>query len=110
MNNNERGKNAKMNTGSICLTDLIESAKNLHSAFTKGNNGKIYANIIIWENPTPDDYGNTISLQLNSKKDMKEQDGKTVYFGNAKSVERKAPEPLQQNDLLGIDPIDDLPF
>ena len=42
--------------GSICLTDLIEKAKSKHSAFSKAQNGKIYANVNVWLNETPDKY------------------------------------------------------
>ena len=82
-----------LNTGSICLTDLISKAKEGHSAYTKAANGKIYVNILIWENDEADKYGNTISLQLQSKKESSEREGK-VYFGNAKKFEKKEPQSL----------------
>lgn len=41
--------------GSICITDLMAKLNEKHSAFTKGNNGKIYCNISVWVNPTPED-------------------------------------------------------
>lgn len=85
-----------MFTGSICLTDLIESARKTHSAFSKSqNNGKVYANILIWENDEPDKYGNTHSLQLSSSKEKRESEEK-VYIGNAKPIESKPPS---QSDL-----------
>lgn len=120
---------SKLFTGSICLTDLIESAKKSHSAFSKSQkNGKVYVNIILWENDEADKYGNTHALQLSSTKDKRESEGK-VYIGNAKPVE---PNPVTNSDLPNNDwdsnipvqekkekkiepsditePIDDLPF
>lgn len=68
--------------GSICLSDLSAAFKKNHSAFNKSQkNGKIYANIAVWMNDEPDEYGNILSFQLNSKKDAPDD---KVYFGNAK--------------------------
>ncbi len=102
---------SKMFTGSICLTDLIENAKKKHSCFSKSQaNGKIYANVILWENDETDKFGNTHSLQLNSSKENKESEGK-IYIGNMKPVEKKEPVPLTDMDaktFTGV--VDDLPF
>lgn len=102
---------SKLFSGSICLTDLIDAAKRQHSAFTKSQqNGKIYCNILLWENDDKDDYGNTHSMQLNSTKEKKEQEGK-IYIGRAKPVEKKEPAPISQNDAASIsEVVDDLPF
>lgn len=101
----------KLFSGSVCLTDLIEMAKKKHSAFNKSQaNGKIYVNLLLWENEITDKFGNTHSVQLNSKKEMREQEDK-VYVGNFKPVEKKEPQPLNDSDVNGIgDDIDDLPF
>lgn len=96
-------------TGSICLSDLIEKAKGQHSAFTKANNGKIYTNLLIWQNDEPDKYGNTLSFQLNSSKEKKDSEGK-VYVGNGKKMEAKEPQPLSSSDIQNLEPLDDLPF
>lgn len=102
---------SKLLSGSVCITDLIEQAKKTHSAFTKSQtNGKVYANILIWENDEADKYGNTHALQLNSTKEKKEAEGK-IYIGNAKPIERKEPLPLNEDDaksFTGV--VDDLPF
>jgi|LakMenE18May11ns_1017448.scaffolds.fasta_scaffold9872579_3 hypothetical protein len=81
--------NTKMYTGSLCLTTLIEEAKKNHSAMSKGKNGKVYVNFLLWENEEKDQYGNTHSLQLNSTKEKKDQEGK-VYFGNCKPIEKQS--------------------
>ena len=93
---------ANLLIGSLCLTDISEKAKQNHSAITLGKNGKKYLNINIWINDTPDQYGNTVSIQLNSTKDKRESEGK-VYIGNAKPLTHPAPqqhtEPEPDNDL-----------
>lgn len=100
----------KLYLGSICLTDLINKAKEKHSAFNKATkNDKIYANILLWENEEPDKYGNVISIQLSSSKEMQGHEIKT-YIGNAKPFEKKEPEPLNDNDVNDISDVDDLPF
>lgn len=95
--------------GSVCISDILSKIKEKHSAFTKGNNGKIYMNISVWMNDQEDKYGNIMSLLLSSKKDMKEQEGKT-YIGNCKKSEFKEPAPLSDSDVDHLGPIDDLPF
>ena len=87
--------------GSICLTDLGDAFKAGHSAFNKSEkNGKVYANIAVWMNDEPDQYGNILSFQLNSKKDAADD---KVYFGNAKLPDAGKPAPAQKTN-------DDLPF
>lgn len=67
--------------GSIDLTALGDATRANHPAITKGNNGNTYANIIIWENETPNQYGNTHSIQLQQPKDSNMD---KVYIGRAK--------------------------
>ncbi len=93
--------------GSICLTDLINHAKKQHSAFTKAENGKIYANVNVWLNEEEDKFGNNMAIQLNPKKENIDSDGRP-YFGNMKKSE---PKPITSNDLESMqDDIDGLPF
>jgi hypothetical protein len=88
--------------GSICMTDLSEAFKKNHSAFNKSEkNGKLYANIAVWMNDQPDQYGNVLSFQLNSKKDAPDD---KVYFGNAKMSDAANPAAAASSAS------DDLPF
>jgi hypothetical protein len=90
--------------GSICLSDLGDAYKAGHSAFNKSEkNGKVYANIAVWMNDQPDQYGNILSFQLNSKKDATDD---KVYFGNAKLPEgvKAAPAEVKSSNS------DDIPF
>ena len=96
----------KLFYGSLCLTDLIEQAKQKHSAFTKGNNGKIYASINVWLNSEPDKFGNIMSLQINPSKEMKDID-KKMYVGNLK--ESEGPKPISDRDITGMDTDLDIP-
>ena len=82
--------------GSICVTDLLDALKSGHSAFSKANNKKVYANILVWQNEEPDKYGNQISLLLSSTKDKRESEEK-VYIGNAKKLETS--KPVSASDL-----------
>jgi hypothetical protein len=107
--------------GSICLTDMIEAAKKGHSAFSKSSkNGKIYCNVNLWDNEKVDEYGNTMSLQVNPSKEMKDKEDR-FYIGNFKKAEDS--KPISSKDAAGLDvdlpsqpaknitePIDDLPF
>ena len=99
--------NSKMLVGSICITDLMAAAKAAHSSCTRAKNGKAYADIVLWVNDTPDQYGNTVSIQLNSKKEQRETEGK-VYIGNAKPLPGSNTAAPAQDSAPEFE--DDLPF
>jgi hypothetical protein len=108
--------NGKILKGSICITDLLTYLKKGHSAFTKGKNEKLYANIVLFLNDQPDQYNNSLSMQLSSTQELKAKDlalnnGKPVYMGNAKYSKKDQPKPINQSDIKsaldGFD--DDLP-
>lgn len=111
--------------GSICVSDLVDLAHKKHSAFSKADNGKIYANVTVWLNDEKDKFGNIMAVQLSPKKELREQDGQP-YIGNMKEAEAK---PINSKDASGLSlpediepsskgisadnvtqPIDDLPF
>jgi hypothetical protein len=95
--------------GSICLTDLIEAAKQGHDGFAKSEkNGKIYGNITVWLNDEVDKYGNVMSIQVNEKKDS--QEFKKFYIANLKEGKAKDPVVLNSADMKGLPDEDDLPF
>lgn len=99
---------AQLISASVCLTDLVEKAKAGHSAFARGKNGKVYTALTIWLNDEPDQYGNHMSLQLNSTKDKKESEGKT-YVGNGKVMSTGgAGEPVKAGEIKGD--LSNLPF
>lgn len=91
--------------GSICVSDIIDLANKKHSAFYKGDNGKIYGSVQIWLNDEPDKYGNMLSCQLNPKVDKIEEDGRP-YIGNFKLGEKKG---LGVRDTTGLAVTSDLP-
>lgn len=93
-------------TGSLCLTEILERAKAGHSAFTKAKNGKIYFNFLQWLNAEPDQYGNNSSLQLNSTKEKKDEEGK-CYIGNAKYIVTGPGDPVAASDIPDVE---SLPF
>lgn len=93
-------------SGSICLTDLNDHARNGHSAFSKARNGKIYVNILTWLNEEKDEYGNVMSHQLSSSKDMREKEGK-VYIGNSKPLETS--KPVNAKDIPSEDSFNNIP-
>lgn len=101
--------------GSLCLTDLLEQAKKGHSAFTRGKNDKIYVNFQQWINEEADQYGNHSSFNLNSHKDKRDEElkannGKKIYFGNAKVSEKGGTAaPVTAQDTATLD-LDSLPF
>lgn len=90
-------------TGSICIDDLFAASKEGHPSITVAKNGKKYANIIIWLNEQPDQYGKIGSVQLSQPKDSQE---KKVYIGNI-----NAPKSAQTNTPVEIvNTSNDLPF
>lgn len=96
--------------GSIDVTTLLAQAKLPHSAFVRaGKQNKIFAQVTVWVNEEPDQYGNSVSIKLNSKDaEMAKVEG-NIYLGNLKKSEAKAPENLEQGSS-DIPDDDDLPF
>ena len=82
-----------------------------HSAFTKHSNGRTYVNITIWDNDQADQYGNNVSLQINSKKEFRDAEGK-VYVGNGKRSTGSSPTPPPAATVGATQaaPSEDLPF
>lgn len=111
-----KGK-SKMISGSLCITDILTAAKAKHSAFKKGkDNGKLYMNVVVWQNEEADDNGNEFSITLSSTKEKREsgEEKKTIYVGNLRYVKPKGPGEMTDvndkdvEDVLQI--ADDLPF
>lgn len=100
---------AKMITGSLNLNEILEAAKNKHSAFSKAQNGNIYFNILVWENDEPDKFNNNFSVQLNAAKDAPE-DQKKKYIGNMKYLATNATPLVDMPTVEGLPEIGDLPF
>jgi hypothetical protein len=69
------------------MTASINLSKIDKTKIIDGKNGK-YIDLVIWFNEQPDQYGNILSFQLNSKKDAQDE---KVYFGSAKLPADKAP-------------------
>lgn len=105
---------SKLYYGSINISDILDHAKELHSAFNKSQkNGKVYANISVWLNDEPDKYGNIMAIKLAATKEALEKDeeqGK-IYIGNCKESEDQPPKALDEKDAKTFTQIaDDLPF
>jgi hypothetical protein len=84
--------------GSICLDDLFAASKAGHTSVTTAKNGKKYAQIIIWTNDTPDQYGKMGSVQLSQPKDATD---KKVYIGSL-DAPKEAAKP-EVDILAGLD-------
>ena len=92
---------SKMITGSMCLNDILDHARAKHSAFRKAENGKIYFNILVWQNDEPDQFNNNFSMQLNPVKDAPDTE-KKKYIGNMKFVASNA-TPIQDGEIPDTD-------
>jgi viroplasmin and RNaseH domain-containing protein len=89
--------------GSICIDDLFAASKAGHSSVKTGNNGKKYAQVIIWTNDTADKFGKVGSIQLSQPKDSNET---KVYIG---SLDAPKEAPKAEVDILA-DTNGELPF
>lgn len=87
--------------GSICITDLMDMLNKRHSSISKSaKNNKVYGNIVVWVNAEPDEYGNSVSIQLSSTKEKREQEKQQFgkgYIGNAKKIETN--KPISERDV-----------
>lgn len=102
---------SKLRTASICYTDLAEAAKAGHSAFSRAKNGKVYFNIVIWDNDEANKFGQDVSIQLSPKKDTTSE---RIYIGNGNkkendTFEKRTPEASTKSFSKSTNS-DDLPF
>lgn len=95
--------------GSIDVTTLLKQANLPHSAFIRaGKEKKAFAQITVWVNEEPDQYGNSLSIKLQSKDAETAKLEGSIYLGNLKKSEPREPEPLEADAGLGDG--GDLPF
>ena len=85
---------------SLDLTNIIELANQGHSAFTKGNNGKIYCNVLIGDRAEKDKFDNDVYAMLNPTKDKKDVDG-GKFVGNGRKYEY-ASQPVTSGDVNAL--------
>ena len=84
--------NGKLYFGKIDLKKLDPT-----KFFKSEKTGNIYADVTIWVNDEPDQYGNHISIQQSTKKDEDK-----IYLGNAKeyvSETQTESAEVKENDL-----------
>ena len=94
-------------TGSIDYSELIELLKTgKYSTFQSEKTGKKYINVSVWINPEPDKFGNDGSIQLNPKKEHRNE-GLKRYVGNVKHFKFAAQEVAADSFS---DEEEDLPF
>ena len=80
---------SKLYSGSICVSEIPKDK------LTTAKNGKLYINLDIWVNDTPDQYENIGSISVRQSKEEREAKSKKIYLGNFKPIEKKA----ESNDL-----------
>ena len=110
--------------GSLNISEVFDLLNKKHSAFSKGDNGKVYASVNVWLSDEPDKFGNVLSIQLNTSKDLREKDGQP-YIGNCKEAQKQQVTsrdagqfsipndiPVRDNNVASdiSEPISDLPF
>lgn len=89
-------------TGSINLTKIKKAIDEGQISVYKTESGQLLANIAVFINDTPDQYGNDASIKAQPIKDKTDH---KIYIGNLK---KKANTVTEAGDQQGI--ADDLPF
>lgn len=104
---------SRLRTLSICMTELKELAIKGHSAFTKHKNGKVYVKLDVWDKIEPDQFGQTVSVQLSPTQDKEQADGKP-FVGSGWIIEYDPNANLTANTpdapVISKEEGDDLPF
>lgn len=87
-------------TGSLCLDDIVAALQKNHSSFSKSSkNQKTYVSIKMWVNEEPDQYGNSVSVQLNSDQSASpDEKALKFYIGNLKR-QKTGGESLSSTDV-----------
>lgn len=96
------------------LSLSIDVTKLDKSRFYKGKSGT-YANLDVWINDEPDQYGNHASVSENLTKEERESGAKKNYVGNGKKIYgwgESSPSANQSESTkqTSVDDMDDIPF
>ncbi len=100
---------SKMFYGQLNVTEILDAIRAQHTSmkkvFSKKKNAEIIiANITMWENDVPDQFGNTCSIKLNSREDAKAIETQS-YIANLKiSVPKE--KALTANDTNALAQLD----
>jgi hypothetical protein len=78
--------------------------------FISGENGALYADLLLFENKTPDKYGNAGFVVQGVGKDVRERGERGPIVGNWKHIGQKPAAPAKTGDMQGEASGDDLPF
>lgn len=89
-------------TGSINLTKIKKAIEDGQISVFKTESGQLLANIAVFINDIPDQYGNDASIKAQPIKDKTDH---KIYIGNLK---KKANAVVEAGEEQGI--ADDLPF
>ena len=89
-------------TGIINLTKIKKAIEEGQISVFKTESGQLLANIAVFVNDTPDQYGNDASIKAQP---IKDQTDHKVYIGNLKKKANAVSEVGNESDVA-----DDLPF
>ena len=64
--------------------------------FRSTKSAAVYADLVLYENDAPDEYGNTHAIKQNPNKEGRERGEKGHYVGNGKPMQARAGQPQRQ--------------
>lgn len=94
------------------ITLKIDVTKIDKSRLFKGAKGT-YLDIVVYENDTPDEYGNEFSVKQSCSKEDRDNGVKMPYIGNGKNIGQKkqqAPPQRTTNKIPRAQPQEEDPF
>jgi hypothetical protein len=91
--------------GSICLTDIIQQARELDPSFSKAKNEKVYVSVNVWINDQEDKFGNKASIKISDKDEVK-----GIYIGNLKEGKSGSSSITKDDSDAILEGMEDLPF
>ena len=89
-------------TGSINLTKIKKAIEDGQISVFKTESGQLLANVAVFVNDTPDQYGNDATIKAQPIKDKPDH---KIYIGNLKKKANAVTEVGNEPNL-----VDDLPF
>jgi hypothetical protein len=93
---------------------FINLSKCKNEAYLKKTKaGEVGVWVNVWENDEPDQWGNTMSIQLSQSKEQREAGEKKIYIGNLKPNEPAAssqPQTEADTEPANPDSISEFPY
>ena len=90
---------------SICVSDIPKDK------IKRGNNGKLYANMVVASRKEVSQYGETHTVYMSNTKEEREANAAKIYVGSGKELQPQSQPTCEDVEAMpAAENLDDMPF